>query len=139
MIAAGMAMLGAGFILVALTASVDPEYTTLVLALVIAGVGVSMTLPTVPTAVLGAVDAAELGAASGTNNMLQRFGAVFGVALATSVFSANGKLGTPASFTDGYKPAIALAAALALLGALAGVAVTTPDEHRIDAVEAIAS
>jgi EmrB/QacA subfamily drug resistance transporter len=140
LIAAGMALLGAGFGIVALTASVHPAYITLVLALFVAGVGVSMTLPTVPAAVLGAVDPAEMGRASGTNNMLQRFGAVFGVALASSVFSANGKLGTPTSFTDGYRPSISVAAMIALVGALAGLAVSAraAEHSALDAVEAIA-
>ena len=80
----------------------------------IAGVGVSMTIPTVPAAVFGAVDPSEMGAASGTNNMLQRFGAVLGVALTSSVFSAYGAIGSPASFTDGFRPGVAVAAALAL-------------------------
>ena len=56
--------------------------------------------------------------------MLQRFGAVFGVALASSLFSAYGGLGSPGSFTDGYRPGIAVAAALALLGAFAGLSVS---------------
>jgi MFS family permease len=91
--------------------------------LCIAGVGVSMTIPTVPAAVFGSVDPAEMGSASGTNNMLQRFGAVLGVALTSSVFGAYGAIGSPASFTDGFRPGVAVAAALALVGALAGFAV----------------
>ena len=66
-----------------------------------------------------------MGAASGTNSMLQRFGAVFGIALASAVFSAYGRIGTPATFTDGFRPAVLLAAVLALLGAVAALAVST--------------
>ena len=84
-----------------------------------------MTIPTVPAAVFGAVDPAQMGTASGTNSMLQRFGAVFGIALASAVFSTYGRIGTPATFTDGFRPAVLLAAVLALLGALAGLAVVT--------------
>lgn len=122
-IVAGLAMLGGGFIWVALAASLHPSYPVLVFGLSIAGVGVSMTIPTVPAAVFGAVDPSEMGSASGTNQMLGRFGAVFGVALTTSVFSAYGTLGSPAGFTDGFRPGVAVAAALALAGALAGLAV----------------
>jgi MFS family permease len=124
-IAIGLALLGAGFLWVAISASLHPSYSTLVIALFIAGAGISMSIPTVPAAVLGAVDPAETGAASGTNNMLQRFGAVFGIAVASSVFSAYGKLGSPASFTAGFRPGIAVAAVLALLGALAGLGVSS--------------
>jgi MFS family permease len=124
-IVAGMTMLAGGFIWVALAASLHPRYLTLAIALCIAGVGVSMTIPTVPAAVFGSVDPAEMGAASGTNNMLQRFGAVLGVALTSSAFGAYGAIGSPASFTDGFRPGVAVAAALALAGALAGFAVAT--------------
>ena len=124
-IVAGLALLGGGFVWVALAASLHPSYVTLVVALFIAGVGVSMTIPTVPAAVFSAVDPSELGTASGTNNMLQRFGAVFGVALASSVFSAYGRIGTPTTFTDGFRPAIMLGAVLAFVGAIAGFAVST--------------
>ena len=97
----------------------------LVIALFIAGVGVSMTIPTVPVAVFGAVDPAQMGTASGTDTMLQRFGAVFGVALASAVFSSYGRIGTPATFTDGFRPAVMVAAVLAILGSVAGFAVVT--------------
>jgi EmrB/QacA subfamily drug resistance transporter len=124
-IVAGMTMLAGGFIWVALAASLHPSYLTLAIALCIAGVGVSMTIPTVPAAVFGSVDPSEMGSAFGTNNMLQRFGAVLGVALTSSVFGAYGAIGSPAGFTDGFRPGIAVAAALALVGALAGFAVAT--------------
>ena len=122
-IVTGLAMLGGGFIWVALAASLHPSYPVLVLGLLVAGVGVSMTIPTVPAAVFGAVDPSEMGTASGTNTMLQRFGAVFGVAVTTSVFSAYGTIGSPAGFTDGFRPGVAVAAGLALAGALAGLGV----------------
>ena len=135
-IVTGLALLGVGFIWVALAASLHPSYLSLVAGLFIAGVGVSMTIPTVPTAVFSAVDPAEMGAASGTNNMLQRFGAVLGVALASSVFSAYGALGSPAGFASGFRPGVAVAAALALAGALAGFAVVT--RHAKEETEPVA-
>ena len=42
--------------------------------------------------------------------MMQRFGAVFAIAIASSVFAANGHLGSPAGVTDGFRPAMAVAA-----------------------------
>jgi hypothetical protein len=45
------------------------------------------------------------------------------VALTTSVFSAYGAIGNATSFTSGFRPGVTVAAALALLGALAGLAV----------------
>jgi EmrB/QacA subfamily drug resistance transporter len=123
LIVAGQLLLGAGFLWVAVAASAQPDYTSLVVALAVAGIGVSMTIPTTPAAVFGAVSADQMGRASGLNNMLQRLGAVFGVALASTVFSAYGAVGSPAAFTAGFRPALGVAAATAFAGALAGVAV----------------
>ncbi len=61
-------------------------------ALLVAGIGVSMALPAVPTAVLSSVAEIEMGKASGINYMAQRFGAVFAIAVASAVFSAHGNL-----------------------------------------------
>jgi MFS family permease len=94
-----------------------------VVPLIIAGVGISMTVPTVPTAALGAVPPGDVGRASGVNNTLQRFGAAFGIALVSAVFAANGHFGSVAAFTAGYRPAMVVSAAISLLGAAAAVAI----------------
>jgi MFS family permease len=82
-----------------------------------------MALPTVPTAVISAVAPEEMGKASGINYMMQRFGAVFAVAIGSSVFAAYGHLGSAASVTDGFKPALAVCAGLSLLGTLTALAI----------------
>jgi MFS family permease len=94
-----------------------------VLPLLVAGIGTSMALAATPTAVLGAVAPADMGKASGANSTFQRFGSVFGIAIATAVFAANGHLGTASSFTDGFRPALTLAAGLSVAGALTALAV----------------
>jgi hypothetical protein len=66
----------------------------------------------------------DVGRASGVTNTMQRFGGAFGVALVSAVFAAHGHLGTAASFTDGYRPAMLGAAGLSLLGAVAAVAIS---------------
>ena len=101
-------------------------FRLLVLALLVAGIGISMALPTVPTAVLSSVAPPEMGKASGIINMMQRFGAVFAIAIASSVFAAFGHLGSTAGVTAGFRPALAVAAVLSLLGAIAAAAVTAP-------------
>ena len=124
-IASGLLLQALGFGWVALNASAAASTLTLVLALLAAGIGISMALPTVPAAVLSAVTPSEMGKASGISNMMQRFGAVFAIAIASSVFAANGHLGSPASVTDGFRPAMAVAAALSLVGAITALAVVT--------------
>ncbi|MBV9854536.1 MAG: DHA2 family efflux MFS transporter permease subunit [Streptosporangiaceae bacterium] len=123
-IATGLVLQAAGLGWVALKASPGTGSLQLVLALAVAGVGISMALPTVPAAVLSAVAPAEMGKASGISNMMQRFGAVFAVAVASSVFTAYGHIGSPASITSGFRPAVAVSAALSLLGAATALAIT---------------
>jgi EmrB/QacA subfamily drug resistance transporter len=115
-IVTGLAIQAIGFAWVALEAT-HMGLVELLLALFVAGAGISMALPTVPTAVLSAVQPAEMGKASGVNNMMQRFGAVFAVAIASSVFSAYGHLGSASAVTDGFRPAIGVSALLSLFGA----------------------
>jgi hypothetical protein len=82
-----------------------------------------MAIPTTPTAALGAVSPADMGTASGLQNTLQRFGAVFGVAIVSAIFSASGHLGSAAGVISGIRPALAASAGLSLLGALTALAV----------------
>jgi len=126
LIASGLLLQAAGFGWVALKASAGASSLRLVLALLVAGIGISMALPTVPTAVLSAVPPPDLGKASGISNMMQRFGAVFAIAVAGSVFAAYGHLGSPASITDGLRPALAVAAAFSLLAAATALAIAPP-------------
>jgi EmrB/QacA subfamily drug resistance transporter len=115
---AGLTMQALGFTWVAARGSLGTSWIELAIALLVAGVGVSMALPTVPTAVLSAVTPEEMGKAAGVNNMAQRFGTVFAVAIASAVFSANGHLGDPAAITDGFKAALWVCAAFASVGAV---------------------
>jgi EmrB/QacA subfamily drug resistance transporter len=136
-IATGLTIQAAGFAWVALTASVDASYAELVAALLVAGVGVSMALPAVPSAVLSSVRPAEMGKASGINNMMQRFGAVFAVAIASSVLAAYGHVDSAAGVTDGFRPAIAICALLSLLGAVTALAVPgRTSAHQIETAAA---
>ncbi|HLH65196.1 MAG TPA: DHA2 family efflux MFS transporter permease subunit [Solirubrobacteraceae bacterium] len=115
----GLCMLTAGLAWVAWQGSLRTSWVELVLALLVAGVGVSMALPTVPTAVLSAVAPQQMGKASGINYMAQRFGAVFAVAIATTIFAENGALTSPQAVTSGFRPALWACSACAALAALA--------------------
>lgn len=123
LMATGLAMQAGGLAWVAIQITAGASYGELVLPLVIAGVGISMSIPTTPTAALGAVPPTEIGTASGVLNTLQRFGAVFGVAIVAAVFSASGHLGSASGVVAGVRPALATSAALSLLGALSALAV----------------
>jgi len=129
----GLALLSAGFTWVAFRGSLTTSWVELTLALLVAGVGISMALPTVPTAVLNAVAPREMGKASGINYMAQRLGGVFAIAISTAVFTANGHLGTPASVTAGFKPALAACAGFALLATVSAAAITSRRDEPIPA------
>ena len=122
LIAIGLLLQTIGFAWIA-TNVAHASTAAVVVALLIAGVGISMALPTVPTAVLESVTPVEIGKAAGINYMMQRFGAVFAIAIAGAIFTANGHLGSPAAFTNGYKPALAACATLSLLATLAALAI----------------
>ena len=76
-----------------------------------------------------------MGKASGVQNTLTRFGSVFAIAIASAVFAATGHLGSAASFTAGFAPALGVVAGLSALGGVAALLVT---DRRRAAVTAIA-
>ena len=119
----GMLLQGVGLAWFAGTAYTGVGYVQLVFPLVVAGIGVSMALPIAPTVVVSAVRPHEMGKASGVNSTMQRLGAAFAIALAAAVFASNGHIGTPASFSAGFHPALAVVAGLSLIGAVTALAV----------------
>ena len=119
----GLALQTIGFVWVALSGSLGTSWMEITLALFVAGVGISMALPTVPTAVLNAVSHEEVGKAAGINYMAQRFGAVFAIAIGSAAFSVRGSLGTPTAVHAGFGAAIWVCVAFAVLAALSALAV----------------
>jgi EmrB/QacA subfamily drug resistance transporter len=125
LMAAGMLLQALGLGWFALAASAGAGYGPLMLPLVVAGVGVSMPFAIVGNTAVSAVAPTDMGKASGANSMVLTLGGAFGIAVVTAVFAASGHghMGTPAGFVAGFQPALALAAGLALLGALSALAV----------------
>jgi hypothetical protein len=91
--------------------------------LMLAGVGVSMSIPGSQNAVLSAVGPTDIGKASGTFSMMRQLGGVFGVALAAAIFSGAGSYASPEAFASGFSPALWVSAAFSLAGALVAVAI----------------
>jgi EmrB/QacA subfamily drug resistance transporter len=105
---------------IALIASPDLAYWQFVIPMVIAGIGISMAIPSAQNSVLGSVSQEAVGKAAGTNSVMRELGGVFGIAVAVAVFAGAGSYASPQAFTDGFGPAAGVAAALALVGAIAG-------------------
>jgi EmrB/QacA subfamily drug resistance transporter len=123
LIACGLTLQAAGFGWVALRVGAGIGYGELAGALLVAGAGIGMALPTAPTAVLSAVARHELGTASGVATTLQRFGAVFATAVATAILSGAGGLGSPAAVTAGMGPALGVCAGISLCGAVVSLGI----------------
>jgi EmrB/QacA subfamily drug resistance transporter len=119
--AAGMAVQAAGLGWLAAVVRPGVGYGDLVLPLIVAGVGISMGFPTVANMVTGSVPIEDAGVAAGTNSALRELGSVFGVAIIALVFAGNGGYASPESFIDGFRPAMAVAAAIALLAVVPAV------------------
>jgi EmrB/QacA subfamily drug resistance transporter len=121
----GLAMQGAGLLWIAVSAAATANYGQFVVPLVMAGIGISMAIPTIPATALNAVPPKDMGKASGVQSTLQRFGSVFGVAIVAAVFSSNGHLSSPAAVISGFRPALAVAACMSIAGSLAALAAGT--------------
>jgi EmrB/QacA subfamily drug resistance transporter len=107
-----------------LAAIVEPgiAYSELLAPFILAGVGVSLAIPSAQNSVMGSLAIDELGKAAGANSMMRELGGVFGVALVVAVFAGAGSYASPAAFVDGFSPAIYGTAGMALLGAVAALA-----------------
>lgn len=113
--AIGLAWLG-------LVADSDSSYISLVPALIIGGIGLSLGMPAAQKSVVGAVKLQEIGQASGAITMLRIFGGVFGIAILTMVFAeAGGVLTDSTAFAEGFSPAMMTGAVVALIGAIVGM------------------
>jgi EmrB/QacA subfamily drug resistance transporter len=118
----GLTLQAAGMAWLALIAEPSLPYSHMVAPFIVAGVGTSMAIPAAQNSVVGAIDDAAIGKAAGANSMMRELGGVFGVAISVAVFAAAGSYVSPASFIDGFGPAIAVAAGISLAGAAAGLA-----------------
>jgi MFS family permease len=118
----GLLLQAAGLIWIALIAGPDMAYGELVVPFIVAGVGVSMAIPSAQNSVVGSVPSEAVGKAAGANSMMRELGGVFGIAVAVAVFAGSGSYASAGAFTDGFAPAIGVAAALSIAGALAGLA-----------------
>jgi len=117
----GLIMQAAGFLWIVHLAGIHAAYGAFVLPFVVAGVGISMTLPCIPAAGLNSVTESWLGKASGVLNMAQLLGATVGVAVTTIVFDSSGSLFDSASVTSGFRPALAVSAGFSIVGALLAI------------------
>jgi EmrB/QacA subfamily drug resistance transporter len=117
----GLALQAIGMAWLALIAEPGMAYSQILVPFVVAGVGVSMAIPAAQNSVVGSVAMETIGKAAGVNSMMRELGGVFGISVAVAVFAAAGSYATPSAFTDGFTPAILVAAGLSLAGMVAAL------------------
>jgi EmrB/QacA subfamily drug resistance transporter len=125
LIVAGLLVQAAGFAWLALIVRTGLPYSHMIAPLVLAGAGIATAVPAAQKTVLSSVAPSEIGKASGTQTTMRQLGGAFGVAITVAVFTGAGSYLSPAGFSDGFGPAIAVSAALSLAGALAGMTLTS--------------
>jgi EmrB/QacA subfamily drug resistance transporter len=133
----GLSLQAAGMAWLALITRTGMPYAEMLAPFIVAGVGVSMAIPSAQNSVVASVADEVIGKAAGANSMMRELGGVFGIAVAVAVFAAGGSYASAATFIDGFTPAILVAAGLSLCGAIAGLAL--PGRRRAAAPTRIAT
>ncbi len=135
LVATGLLLQAIGIAWIGLVAAPGLPYVELIAPLIITGCGASLSLPATQNAVINAVRAVDIGKASGAFSMFRQLGGAFGVAILAAVFAATGSLGTARAFSSGFASALFVAAALSLLGAIAGLVLPGKQVKEIEPAE----
>jgi EmrB/QacA subfamily drug resistance transporter len=122
LIVSGLLLQAAGLAWMAAVAVPGLAYSVMLAPMVISGAGFAMALPAVTKAVIGSVQPADIGKASGAFSTMRQLGGAFGVAILAAAFAGSGSYASAAAFSDGFTAAITAAAGLAVAGALAALA-----------------
>jgi EmrB/QacA subfamily drug resistance transporter len=135
----GLLIQSGGTAWIALIARPGLPFSHLVVPLIVAGVGISMAIPSAQNSVVGSATLETAGKLAGINSMMRELGGVFGIAIAVAVFAGFGGYATTQAFVNGFGPAIGVSSGLAFFGALCGLALPSR-EHRevIEPVPSIA-
>jgi MFS family permease len=120
LIVAGLLLQTIGMGWIALVASPSVSYVSVAVPMTLSGAGFALAIPALTKTVVSSVALADIGKASGMFSTMRQLGGAFGVAILVAVFAGSGGYGTAQAFSDGFVPAIAVSAALALAGAVAG-------------------
>jgi EmrB/QacA subfamily drug resistance transporter len=118
----GLSLQAIGMAWLALIVEPGMAYSHMLAPFIVAGVGVSMAIPAAQNSVVGSLGNEAIGKAAGVNSMMRELGGVFGIAVIVAVFAGAGSYASAQAFTDGFAPAIFVAAGFALAGAIAGLA-----------------
>lgn len=119
----GSAVTAAGYVVLALPLDEGRYLTEFLPGLVVVGVGVTLTVAPLTTAVFDAAPRARSGAASGINNAIDVTGGLVAVAALGFAFRGSSASGNADLLAEAYRSVMLAAALLTVLGA-AGAALT---------------
>ncbi|MEJ2666485.1 MAG: DHA2 family efflux MFS transporter permease subunit [Deinococcales bacterium] len=126
LMAAGLALQGAGLLWLSSVSTPLTPYGDLVVPFVLSGVGMGLFFAPVANVVLSAVPREDEGKASGANNAIRELGGVFGVAVLASVFAHVGGYRDAHTFVEGLRAAVRIGGAVVLAGAVAAMLIRRP-------------
>ncbi len=99
----------------------DVSYATQLPGLIISGIGMALFFAPASNLVMSSVLPAEQGIASGANNALREVGGALGIAVMSSIFSAQGGYASAQNFVDGLRPALVVGSGVVALAGLAAL------------------
>ncbi len=137
LVTVGLGLQAAAMVWLAATVGTDMTYLDMVGPFVAGGIGVSLAIPCGQSAVVAAVEEVDIATASGVNATMRELGGVLGIALTVAVFGSVGGFASPENFVDGFRGAVLAAAALSLLGAVAGSMLPTRRPQLADLTQVV--
>ncbi|MEV0981189.1 DHA2 family efflux MFS transporter permease subunit [Streptomyces sp. NPDC049915] len=131
-VAVGLFLQAAGLGYLAFASTAHASYAAQLPGLILSGIGMALFFAPASHLVMSSVRAAEQGIASGANNALREVGGALGVAVMSSIFSAQGGYESAQAFVDGLRPAVFTGAGVVALAGAATLMIprrrhTTPE------------
>ena len=131
LMALGLALEAASLAWLALVVKPEVPYGDLIAPFVLGGIGLGLFFAPVAHVILGSVRLEEEGQASGANNAIRQVGGVVGVSIMTTIFTANGGLGSPNSFVDGLVPPLWFGAGVLVVGSAVALLIPRPTAEEV--------
>lgn len=119
LLVSGLSLQTASLVWFAVLTENGSGYSSFVLPLALAGIGMGLTFAPSATAVLEGLPDADFAIASSANSTIREFGVALGIALLTAVFLGNGGALTPTGYTGAIGPALLTGAAAVAVAVVA--------------------
>jgi EmrB/QacA subfamily drug resistance transporter len=125
----GMTLLGIQLLYYS-TLGVNANFWDLLPALLIGGVGMSLTMTPSAAAIIGSVPTDKAGVGSAVMNSMRQVGGSIGVALIGAIIAAKvGDRRSPEAFVDGFSTALVVASVFAFVGAVVAAVTVRKVRH----------